>query len=182
MGLYDTIYVHESLIPAIPELQQRGIVINAQDDLQTKDLDCVMDEYHVGEDRKLMLRKAEYETVETPGGIFSFAMKEVSYEMVHVDTTSEANCCFYRQGRRQGDEDIWVDLKLLFVRGVLESVEPVKINITPSTPRIVQMEQLREEITRRNQDPVFMMRRKLDNICGRVANFFHKLQYSLLRH
>jgi hypothetical protein len=44
MGLYDTICVHESLIPAIPELQQRGIVINAQDDLQTKDLDCIMDE------------------------------------------------------------------------------------------------------------------------------------------
>jgi hypothetical protein len=182
MGLFDTIYVHESLIPAIPELQQRGIVINAQDDLQTKDLDCAMDEYHVGVDGKLMLRKAEYETVDTPGGIFSFALKEVSHEMVHVDTTCEANCCYYRQGRRRGDEDIWVDLKLVFVHGMLESVEPTNINITPSTPRIVQMEQLTEEIARRNQDPVIQVRRKLAIICGRVASFFNKLQYSLLRH
>jgi hypothetical protein len=181
MGLFDSIYLHQSLIPEIPELQQRCIQINAQDELQTKDLDCIMDVYHVGEDRKLMLRKAEYETIETPEGFFSFALSEISHEMVHVEKTCEASCCFYRAGRRHGDEDVWVDLKLVIIRGIVDTVEVQNIKIVPSTPRIASLEQLSSEIAKRNQDPFLRVRRKLSSICGCVSDFFSKLQYKLLR-
>jgi hypothetical protein len=182
MGLFDSIYLHQSLIPEIPELLQRCIQINAQDELQTKDLDCIMDVYHVGEDRKLMLRKAEYETVETPEGFFSFALSEISHEMVHVEKTCEASCCFYRAGRRHGDEDVWVDLKLVIIRGIVDAVEVQNIKITPSTPRIASLEQLSAEVAKRNQDPFLCVRRKLANICRRISEFFSKLQYTLLRY
>ena len=181
MGLFDSIYLHQSLIPEIPELAMRCMQITAQDELQTKDLDCVMDVYHVGEDRKLMLRKAEYETIETPGSIFSFAMQEISHEMVHVDKTCEASCCFYQAGRRRGDEDVWVDLKIIIIRGVVDTVAVQNINITPSTPRLDSMEQLHADVAKRNQDPTIQLRRKLANICRRISDFFSKLQIALLR-
>ena len=139
-----------------------------------------MEVYHVGEDRKLMIRKAEYETIETPDGFFSFALKEISHEMVHVDTTCEASCCFYQAGRRRGDEDIWVDLKVVIIRGVVDAVTVTRIDIKPSTPRIASMEQLSAEVVKRDQDPIFRARRKLANICGRISNFFSKLQIALL--
>ena len=181
MGLFDSIYLHQSLIPEIPELSNLCIQITDQDELQTKDLDCAMDVYQVGEDRKLMLRKAEYETIETPGSFFSFAMQEISHEMVHVDKTCEALCCFYQAGRRRGDKDIWIDLKLIIIRGVVDAVEVQKINITPSTPRLDSMEQLRAEVVKLNQDPTIRVRRKLANICRRISDFFSKLQIDLLR-
>lgn len=181
MGLFDSIYLHQSLIPMIPELMSRCIQINAQDELQTKDLDCVMDVYHVGEDRKLMLRKAEYETIETPDGIFPFAVQEISHEMVHVDKTCEASCCFYQAGRRRGDEDVWVDLKIIIVHGMVESVEVQNVKITPSTLRLDSVERWHAEVMQRDQDPIFQVRRKLANICRRISDFFSMLQYSLLR-
>ena len=180
MGMFDSIFLHEVLIPAIPELVQRSILIGAQDELQTKDLDCCLHEYHVGVDRKLMLRKAEYKTIDTPDNVIPSVFEETGHKMVHVDNTATVNCCFYRQGRRHGDEDVWVDLKLIFLRGVLDTVDVVDVKITPSTPRIVRMEQHAQEVITRAQDPWIQARRKLSIICGRIASFFNKLQYSLL--
>lgn len=181
MGMFDTIYLHNSLIPVIPELQERGIQIGSEDDLQTKDLECCMFEYRVGEDRKLMLRKSEYKTVETPGKIFPFYLEEVDHEMIHDTTTCEAYCCFYQAGTQHGDEDIWLDLKVVIIRGIVDTVELHKLEITPSSSRLAQMEKLHEDILQREKDPTQVIRRKLASLCGRIANFINKIQYALLR-
>ena len=181
MGLFDTIYLHESIFPVVSELQERGIQLGSQDDLQTKDLECYMAEYHVGADRQLMLRKPEYKQVETTNSIFPFALEEVGHEMIHDNATCEAYCCYYRSGVKPEDEDIWVEFKVIIIRGVVDAVEVYNVNIESSAPRLAQIDQLRESILQREQDVVWHMRRKLAIMCGRIANFFSKIQYSLLR-
>ena len=129
--MFDWITIDESLLPAVPELESRGISSIIKDkNFQTKDLDCSLDRYKIEENgvlqREEVITVFEENTVEETslGRRWNppFTEKEVSRDWIKENFTGAINIYTSIEDPETKD-DFWIDYRIIFYDGELKSIK-----------------------------------------------------------
>ena len=153
MGMFDDISVHKDVLrkfvgsdPNIVNYLNRveGDLVG----LQTKDFECLLDKYHVNEQGFLYEEKhdrgvdpeAPVAPTKPPG--FG-AWKSLRMELIRSFDTCTITAC---DAVDSDEEDIFINLKFIFIDGVVTSVSVEEFKSKSPEQRKKQMEEIREKM------------------------------------
>lgn len=170
MGLFDTIVIHDSLLPE--EIKE---ILNSRKihDWQTKSLDSFLDYYYITENKELLkiTSNEDIRELRKHNRYPKESTKEYITDTIYAYT--------YTYGMEKDDYDISIELKLVLVNGVMESLTIEQYTKTPSKQRIENLENHCRESNRRKQLFTYVV---IDNLIGyldRLSNLLSKLRYRL---
>lgn len=123
MGMFDSIEISYPLplplevIDKLPDLYK--------EEFQTKDLECAMELYFLGEDGALNLLKQEREWVDDDSSFLKGYLKVIKEEIVPINYHGIINLYAYERIENENETgfDISVDYLAKFSNGKLESIE-----------------------------------------------------------
>jgi hypothetical protein len=187
MGMFDSISIHESLLPSLPELEKRNL--NPLK-FQTKNLDNSLSEYYIESNGELFVDEVEYDIIENKnlektGWNPPFHMEEKSRKKVKYNHTGEIIIydLFYNDLDEDNSELIWVDLKLTLLEGKLSMpIEIKKCDISKTESQRKKFKRLEFLNNRRNSDPVYLLTRCGCDLISKIISFLNKIRVALNRY
>jgi hypothetical protein len=144
MGLFDTIIFDKSVIQGIdPKIDKYLTFLgDKQVGLQTKDLDCCMSSFLI-EEGKLIIDDVKYEYIEGTGP-FGGHYNEISREKKLHNLTCTIKAYDFLNS---SPVDIWIELKFVFVDGVLQKISLSEYEETDSAERLERLAKFQKEVS-----------------------------------
>lgn len=138
MGMFDYLSIPSHLISdsRLNDPQRRRVL-----QLQTKDLDNYMHDYFVTNSGLLKKRVTFYKKSNEVRNSKDFFTKYTPPEIDHIDeefikNTCTITACDFVTGETVTDNDIWFEIELVFIDGVLTSNRVITYDITSSKERV----------------------------------------------
>jgi len=144
MSLFDTIIFDKSVIQGIdPKIDKYLTFLgDKQVGLQTKDLDCCMSSFLI-EEGKLIIDDVKYEYIEGTGP-FGGHYNEISREKKLHNLTCTIKAYDFLNS---SPVDIWIELKFVFVDGVLQKISLSEYEETDSAERLERLAKFQKEVS-----------------------------------
>jgi len=186
MGMFDTIYVNNKLLPVINELLKNNYSLSA---LQTKDFECSLLEYHVDENGTLTLDDVEYIFTENKESSKKgkwrppFFQEEKSRKRVFVPYTGIVIAGAFFMNYIDYKDEIFVDIEFKFVDGVLQGIGKIhNMTITPASEVLERRKIQEERKIKRDNDFICQVSLKLSSYISKVISILKRVQYWLYSH
>lgn len=170
MGMFDTIVIHDSLLPE----EIKGIVNYRKiHDWQTKSLDNVLDYYYISEDREL-LKITRNEDIRE---LRKYNTYPKSYITQYISDTIFVHT--YTEGLEKDDFDIWVEMKIVINNGEVLSIEVADFTKTESKIRIERVEEMCRDYNRKHNMVRYVFLEKVTRVLDKVISKLSKLRYKI---
>lgn len=152
MGMFDTFYIPAEILAGTnDENLKKYLALNTKPiiDLQTKDLDCVLNDYKflrdsVNSEYQLYLEKIEYgEFVKDESHFLGGYITTKSREWIPSDLTETVTLCDYYTS---DSADISIDIQLVLSAGKVQSVKCLHYEEKDPTARKAAMVKMKQEL------------------------------------
>lgn len=145
MGMFDTIKC-EYKLPVPANLDWIDFNLIQDKEFQTKDMDCVLNEYTITQDGRLMLKKAEYKWVDDDNSFLKGYLDEVSSVLEDTNFHGQLNFyCFEYIEKDNKELSICIDYLAKFTDGKLVNISVLDSGIQDTTSRKENIDKLFEE-------------------------------------
>jgi hypothetical protein len=191
MSLYDTIIFNRSLIQGLDERIDKYLIFASEGEinLQTKSFDCGLNSYHI-QDNKLFFEDVESEFVQNGEGFWDYNVNEIRRQKIFFPATQTIRAYDLVQSE---PFDLWIELEMVFIEGMVNKITVVEYSETDSAPRIKnekewarkmkEFQAFRESFWGKLYFPVsrFVKKilRKISSALRKMASFVDKVAFKL---
>ena len=188
MGMFDNIHINEIFIPKIQELIDNDYKIKV---LQTKSLDCLLEDYYIDENGKFFVDKVEYDVIvnmesEKKFKWPPFYTEEKNRERKFVSHTGliDAYEYFSKNDINGYPEKNSVSVKLTFklIDGIVKDTKISEIKVYKKEELLNQKLEREKFCALRESDPFYHISRYLFRCLNRIINFLNKIQNKLINY
>lgn len=164
------------IIDLIPDIYEQEI--------QTKDLDCLMDLYILNEDGKLLREAKKYEWRDDDSYFLKGYLETVERKIVDTNYHGYINFYIYERIYTNESKDEGLDVSIDFIgkfnNGILEKIEILDFSIDDATENIKKIKDLHKiyELKRNKwYNKYFFFTKPISLIRRKIVSLFYKLHF-----